>query len=124
MNILLWVISVVLALAFLASGAVKLTQPRDKLVAKMPWVADASDGQVRAVGGLEVLGALGLVLPGLTGIAPILVPLAALGLMLVMIGAVAVHVRSGDGIAAAAPAIVLGVLCAFVALARFGPYPV
>lgn len=124
MNILLWVISVVLALAFLASGAVKLTQPRDKLVAKMPWVADASDGQVRAVGGLEVLGGLGLVLPGLTGIAPILVPLAALGLMLVMIGAVAVHVRSGDGIAAAAPAIVLGVLCAFVALARFGPYPV
>lgn len=124
MNILLWVISIVLALAFLAAGAVKVSQPREKLVEKMPWVADATDGQVRAVGALEVLGALGLVLPGLTGIAPILVPLAALGLTLLMIGAVVVHVRSGDGVAAAAPAIVLAVLCAFVAIARFGPYPV
>lgn len=123
MNIALWVISIVLALAFLAAGGLKLAQSKDQLVDKMPWVANATQGQVRAVGALEILGALGLVLPGLTGIAPVLVPLAAVGLCLMMIGAIVVHVRMGDSLAHAAPAIILALLCAFVAWGRFGPYP-
>lgn len=123
MNIALWVVSIVLALAFLAAGGVKLIQPKDQLLDKMPWVANATQGQVRTIGALEVLGAVGLVLPAVTGIAPTLVPLAALGLLLLMIGAVVVHVRIGDKVAQAAPAIVLALLCAFVAWGRFGPYP-
>jgi flagellar biosynthesis component FlhA len=71
---------------------------------------------------VEVLGALGLILPAVTGIAPVLVPLAATGLAIVMVFAAAVHVRRGDGLAAAVPAIVLGLLAAFVAWGRFGPY--
>ena len=75
-----------------------------------------------AIGALEVAGALGLVLPAVTGIAPVLVPLAAVGLVLVMVGAVVVHLRRGDGLAGAAPAIVLGLLAVFVAWGRFGAY--
>ncbi len=123
MNIALWVVSIVLALAFIAAGGLKLVRPKEQLVDKMAWVADATQGQVRTVGALEVLGGLGLVLPGLTGIAPVLVPLAAVGLFLMMIGAVVVHVRMGDSIGHAAPAIILALLCAFVAWGRFGPYP-
>ncbi len=121
MNVILWIIAGVLAAAFGAAGAMKLAKSRTELEPDMAWVASATDSQVKGVGLVELLGAIGLILPAVTGIAPILVPLAASGLVLVMIGAVITHVRLGDPIAQAVPAIVLGALSLVVAIGRFGP---
>jgi uncharacterized membrane protein YphA (DoxX/SURF4 family) len=70
MSIELWVVQVLLAAAFLMSGATKLSQPKEKLVKNMAWVEDFSQPTVRIIGTLEVLGAIGIVLPALTGILP------------------------------------------------------
>lgn len=86
----------------------------------MAWAGNFSDGTVKTIGALEVLGALGLTLPALTGVAPVLVPIAAVGLALTMTGAVAVHVRRKETVV---PPLVLGVLAVAVAVLRFGPYP-
>jgi len=122
MNVVLWVVAGLLAAAFLAAGLTKVTSPREKLLERMAWVNDFPQGQVKAIGALEVLGAIGLVLPALTKIAPVLVPLAATGLVLTMAGAVVVHLRRGDGFGAAVPSLVLGLLSLFVAWGRFGAY--
>lgn len=122
METALWTAQVLLAAIFLATGLTKLTQPRAQLAAgPMAWAADASDVEFRALGLLEVLGALGLVLPGALGIAPVLTPLAAVGLALTMIGAIATHVRMGETDRLAVP-IVLLALTLFVAVERFGPH--
>lgn len=122
MNVVLWVIAVLLALVFLIAGLMKLAQPKEKLAASgMAWTEDFSAGAVKGIGVLEVLGALGLILPAVSGIAPVLTPLAALGLALVMVGAISVHVRRKEN----QPIIinvVLLVLTAVVAWGRFGPY--
>jgi uncharacterized membrane protein len=120
-NVALWIVAGVLALAFLAAGLTKLTQPKEKLVARMPWVEDFGAGAVRAIGGLEVLGAIGLILPAVTGIAPILVPLAATGLAITMVGAIVVHGRRGERQSLVANLVLLA-LALFVAWGRFGPY--
>ncbi len=122
MNAVLWVVAGLLAAAFLAAGSMKLATPREKLLERMPWVNDFAAGQVKAIGAAEVLGAIGLILPALTKIAPVLVPLAATGLFLTMAGAVVVHLRRGDGVGAAVPSLVLGLLSIFVAWGRFGAY--
>ena len=120
MNILIWVLAFVLAAAFLAAGLMKLVQPREKLVSSgMGWAEDFSAGAVKLIGAAEVLGAVGLVLPPLVDVAPVLSPLAALGLALTMAGAVVVHLRRKEQFV---PALVLGVLALVVAILRFGPY--
>jgi uncharacterized membrane protein YphA (DoxX/SURF4 family) len=122
MNVVLWIIAGLLAVAFAAAGAMKLAQPRAKLAASgMAWAEDSSDAGVKGIGALEVLGALGLVLPAALGVATVLTPLAALGLTLLMAGAVVVHVRRGESKAVGAP-IVLGLLALVVAVLRFGAY--
>lgn len=122
MNIVLWVIASLLALAFLLSGAIKVIQPAEKLAGMgMGWAPDFPAAGVKTIGALEVLAAIGLILPAVTGIAPILVPLAAVGLVLVMIGAVVVHVRRGENTGTIAPIVFL-ILSAVVAWGRFGPY--
>lgn len=123
MNIALWVVAGLLAAAFLAAGLMKITTPKAKLVERLPWAADYSDGAVKGIGIVEVLGAIGLILPGITGIAPILVPIAAVGLAIVMVLAAVMHLRRGDGFATVVPNIVLFALAVFVAWGRFGPYP-
>ncbi len=120
MNIALWIIAGLLAAAFLLAGLMKLTQPKKKLAANMPWVEDFSAGQVKAIGMVEILGALGLILPAALDIAPILTPIAAAGLALTMVGAIANHLRRGEN-QMILPPIVLGLLAAFVAAMRFGP---
>lgn len=121
MNIVLWIVAIALALAFLAAGLSKLVQSKEKLAPRMAWVEDFETGPIKTIGALEVLGAIGLVLPGVTGIAPILVPLAATGLALLMIGAIVVHARRGE--TQAIPVnVVLLLLAVFVAWGRFGPY--
>ena len=109
----LWTIQSLLALLFLFAGSMKLVMPADTL-------AEQSDLPVlfmRFIGLCELLGAGGLVLPGLFRIRPGLTPLAALGLVIIMIGATVVTIAIGDGAAAAMPAGI-GVLTAFVAYGR------
>jgi uncharacterized membrane protein YphA (DoxX/SURF4 family) len=94
MNLALWIVAIVLAVAFAASGLMKQFVPKDKLVTSgQGWAEDFSPTSIRLIGLAEILGAIGLVLPAVVHIAPILVPLAAVGLALVMAGAVAVHAR-------------------------------
>ena len=95
MNLVLWIIAGYLAAAFLVAGASKLFIPQEKL-SKAPgagWVLDFSAGFVKALGAVEILGAVGLILPALLDIAPILVPLSAVGLALIMVGAAIVTFR-------------------------------
>src|ERR687889_1212974 len=95
MNLTLWIIAGLMAAVFLLAGANKLLIPQEKL-AKAPgggWVLDFSAGFVKALGAVEILGAVGLILPALLGIAPVLVPLAAVGLATIMVGAAIVTYR-------------------------------
>jgi hypothetical protein len=123
MNIALWIVAGLLAVGSLASGAKKLVQPDEKLVASgWGWVEDFNPGTVKTIGALEVLAAVGLILPAVVGIAPVLVPLAALGLGLVMVGAMITHVRRHESEAIVVNLVLL-VVAAFVAWGRFGPTP-
>jgi uncharacterized membrane protein YphA (DoxX/SURF4 family) len=122
MGIALWVVQVLLAAAFLVSGATKLSQPKEKLLENWAWVEDFSQRTVRIIGALEVLGAIGIVLPALMGIVPWLTPLAALGLVLTMIGAALTHLRRAEYGAIAVNAVLL-LLAAFVAYGRFFVLP-
>lgn len=121
MNIVLWIIAGLLAAAFAAAGLMKLSRPKSKLASSgMGWVDDFSAGQVKVIGALEVLGATGLILPAVTGIATILTPLAAAGLAVLMIGAAITHLRRGEKNMVPVN-VVLFALAAFVAVMRFGP---
>jgi uncharacterized membrane protein YphA (DoxX/SURF4 family) len=121
-NIALWTVASILALAFLGAGLMKLARSKQQLVdAGMPWVADASPALVKSIGVLEVLAAIGLIVPALTGIAPVFVPLAAVGLVLVMLGAAVLHARRKE-IPNIFIALVILALAVFVAWGRFGPY--
>lgn len=124
MTIALWIATVLLALIALAAGLMKLARSKDALLRdpRMGWAVDFSPGAIKLIGLLEVLAAVGLVLPGLTGIAPVLVGWAAIGLAVVMAGAIAVHARRNEGAATIVPIVVL-LLSAFVAWGRFGAYP-
>jgi uncharacterized membrane protein YphA (DoxX/SURF4 family) len=116
-NIVAWILQIVLAVAFLAAGGMKLARPKPALVgAGMGWAEDFTDTNVKLIGAIEVIGAIGLIVPWATGIAPILTPLAALGLALVMAGAVVVHVRRKEQFV---PPLVLGILSLVVAVLRF-----
>jgi hypothetical protein len=120
-NIVLWIIAGLLALAFLFSGLNKALQPKEKLEARMAYTKDLSAGTVKTIGVLEVLAAIGLILPAALGIAPIFVPLAATGLVLLMIGAAITHARRKEPQMIVVNAVLL-VLAAVVAWGRFGPY--
>ena len=123
MNIALWIIQILLALAFLMAGTLKATQPIDRLAARMKWVNSLRPPQtVRLIGILEVLGAIGLILPAVTGILPWLTPVAAIGLVLTMIGAMILHTRRGEA-SHFAPNMVLLLLAAFIVIGRFVVVP-
>ena len=122
METALWIVQTLLTAIFLVTGTIKLTQPRLQMAeGPMTWAADVTDGQFRTIGVLEVLGALGLILPGALGMAPALVPLAAMGLALTMVGAIVTHVHLGETDRLAVPIIVLA-MALFVAIERFGAY--
>ncbi|MFI6480908.1 DoxX family protein [Nonomuraea sp. NPDC050663] len=121
MNVFLWILQAILAAAFALVGIMKITQPREKLRPTMPWVEDFTATQVRLIGVAELLGAAGLILPAVTGIAPTLTPLAATGLAITMLVAAATHARRKEwpGIALNVVLLALSVL---VAWGRFGPH--
>ena len=97
MNIALWIVAAVLALAFAAFGLMKLTQPRAKLAESgLAWAGDFSDGAVKGIGAGEFLGAVGLILPAAVNTATVLVPVAACGLVALMIGDAAAGIGCGN----------------------------
>jgi putative oxidoreductase len=117
----LWVVQALLAAAFVASGMFKITQPYDALALQQAWVKLYSPEVVKLIGAVEGLAALGLLLPSLLRILPVLTPIAATGLVAIMIGAGVTHMRIGE------PPyvnIVLASLAAFVAWGRFKKAPI
>ena len=121
MNIALWIAAGVLAAVFVSAGTLKLTQPKEKLAANLAWVEDFSARTVKFIGLMEVLGAIGLILPAALHIAPILTPLAATGLAITMVLAAVVHARRKEPQLIVVNAVLFA-LAAFVAIMRFGPY--
>lgn len=123
MNIALWIVQILLALAFAMAGIMKVTQPIDRLETRMEWVKDVGPRGVPLIGSLEILGAIGLILPAVTGILPWLTPVAAAGLALTMVGAMITHGRRGEysGIRVN---VVLLVLALFVVYGRFVIVPI
>jgi uncharacterized membrane protein len=110
-----------LAAGFLVAGAMKFSQPKQKLVEMMGWPADFSENTVKGIGVAELLAAIGLILPAATGIATWLTPLAAVGLALLMIGAMATHYRRKEP-QMIVTNVVIFALALLVAWGRFGPY--
>jgi hypothetical protein len=122
MNLTLWIIAGLLSVVYLGAGAGKLVIPKEKLAA-FPgggWVDDFSAGAVKTIGALEVLAAIGLVLPAALDIVPVLVPLAAFGLVLLMAGAAITRIRRHEVKPLVADLVYLA-LAGFVAWGRFGP---
>lgn len=117
MNIVLWIVQALLALGFLMAGFPKLTQPIPSLAKRLSWAAEIPAWQVRGIGLAEVLGALGLILPGVTGIAPTLTVVAASGLAAVMLGAIIFHLVRREGSHVLTP-VVLGLLALVVVYGR------
>ena len=114
MTYVLWIVQALLALVFLCAGGMKLVTPLEVLYAQLPLPPPGVF--IRFIGGCEVLGAVGLLLPGLTRIRPELTSLAARGLVLLMVGA-AMFTPPEDLSMAALP-VVIGLLAALVAYGR------
>ncbi|WP_251095132.1 DoxX family protein [Streptomyces sp. Caat 7-52] len=123
MNLALWIVAGLLAAAYLLGGVFKAVTPKEKIAAAGAsgrWVDDFSAGAVKAIGAVEVLAAAGLILPAVLDIAPVLVPLAALGLVILMLGAAVTRFRRHE-LKLVAVDLVYILLAAFVAWGRFGP---
>ena len=123
MNMALWIVQILLALGFTLSGFRKVSQPVAKLRARMNWSKHVAPGVIRLIGSLEILGALGLIVPKSTGYLPWLTPVAAVGLVLTMMGAILTHVRLHEAKAVGVPVVLL-LLALFIALGYFVFVPV
>ena len=127
MNLLLWVLQLLLSAVFLLGGTMMVTNSKDQLKRKagkrMAWVDSMSAGNVRAVGTLELLIGLGLILPHLTGILSWLTPLAAFGYVCTTVSAAILHAQRGDGTQAIVTPLVFTLIAAFVAYGRFALIP-
>ncbi len=122
LHITLWVLQVLLALAFGMSGFMKLCMPIQELAAKgMGFVNHTSEGMVRFIGAAEILGALGLILPAALRIKPVLTPLAAVGIAVIMVLATKEHLSQNEPIV---PTVVFFALAVFVAWGRFAKVPI
>lgn len=112
LNISLWTVQVLLAAMFLMAGANKIFQPISELAKMLPWVTHVPEGLVKFIGTSELLGGIGLLLPSLLRIKPILTPVAATGLAVIMILASCFHISRGE-------TSVIGMNLVFMALALF-----
>jgi len=116
MNIVLWIVQGVLAAMFLLAGVPKLVMSAEQMTAPGPIQLPVAF--IRFIGVCEILGAIGMIVPGLTGIKPGLTPLAAAGLVIIMIGPTVVNIADGPAAFASVTAI-LGLLAAFVVYGRW-----
>lgn len=122
MNIALWIVASIFAIGFIAGGIIKLVSPYEKYAAKLHWPQDFTPGNVKFMGTIELLGGLGLILPGLLSIVPVLVPVAASGMALYMAGAVTERIRRTEYKELLGDLIFLAGML-FVAWGRFGLVP-
>ena len=122
LNVILWIVAGLLAVVLLVSSA-KLFVPKEKIAAMSSfsrWVEDFSPGSLKAIGALELLGAVGLILPAALEIVPMLVPLAAVGAALLFVGAVITRLRRGEKVTIVGDLVYLA-MASFIAWGRFGP---
>jgi hypothetical protein len=119
----LWVVQVLLALAFGAAGAMKTTQPLSDLAKSLVWPGAVPPALVRFIGASELAGALGLILPAAARVKPLLTPLAALGLVTVMLFAIVFHLSRGE-LSLLPINLALAALSAFVAWGRLKKAPI
>lgn len=121
MNTLIWILQGLIALMFAMAGFMKLSKPKEELKKQgsMAWVSDVSSSNLKLIGALELLAAIGLIVPQLTGILSWLTPVAALALVFTMIGALSLHIRRGDGRQALVVNVMLLLIAAFVAYGRY-----
>jgi uncharacterized membrane protein len=118
----LWTVQVLLAIAFGMAGAMKTFTPIEQLAQKLPWVTELPN-LVRFIGVSELAGALGLVLPAASRVRPVLTPIAALGLVVIMVLAAGFHIMRGE-VQAVPINAVLGGLAALVAWGRLRKAPI
>ncbi|MBM7087893.1 DoxX family protein [Streptomyces sp. NPDC012461] len=125
MNLALWIVAGLMATVCLI-GSAKMFVPKERLAAAggaaTRWVEDFSPGALKAIGAVEFLAAAGLVLPAVLGIAPVVVPLAATGLVLLFVCAVTMRLRRGERATITGDVVYLA-LALFLAWGRFGPEP-
>lgn len=119
----LWSAQALFGAAFILAGFMKTTQPIDALAQQMTWVQHYSTGMVRFIGVSELLGGIGLILPALTRIKPVLTPIAASALVLVMVLAAVHHVVHAEA-GLILPSLILGAGAAFIAWGRFKGAPI
>jgi putative oxidoreductase len=122
MNVALWVVQGLLAVAYLAAGFMKATRPLDTLGTSMPWVKEVPSAFVRFIGIAEVLGAIGLILPLITGVLPWLTVAAAIGLVVVQVSAAIFHASRRE-MASLPMNLILLVLALAVAYGRLAVVP-
>lgn len=120
MHVALWIVQILLALLFLFAGGSKFVMSAEQMNQGSPIAM--SPLFLRFIGACEFLGGLGLVLPGLFGIKPGLTPLAAAGLVIIMIGATVITVMMGGGVTTLVP-LVVGLLALWIAYARWKVLP-
>ena len=123
LHVTLWIAQVLLAAMFLMSGLMKVSQPIDQLSKMLPWASQVPEALVRFIGIAEFLGALGLILPSLLRVQPKLTPIAAVGLALVQLFAIAFHISRGETGVIGMNFILL-LIAAFIAWGRFKKAPV
>lgn len=126
MNTALWIIAGVLAITYVGCGAAQILVPKDRYRglrgSSQHWADDFQPGHLTAIGTLKIIGAIGLVLPPLAGLPPVLSPLAACGLMLVMAGAATTRFRRCEWAYMAVDVVFLAAF-AFLAWGRFALAP-
>ncbi|WP_276369678.1 DoxX family protein [Chryseolinea sp. H1M3-3] len=118
MNTILWIAQSLLAAMFTSGGLLKIFVPKEKMIAKQPFVQDYSSIQIRLIGLAEILGAIGIIVPFATGIMPILTPIAAMGLCTIMILAIRIHVQTKET-AKVVIIVAMVIITSFIAYARF-----
>ena len=118
MNVVLWVLQGLVGVLFLFAGGTKLVMSTEAMQKMSPPNSIMLPGWfIKFIGVMEILGGLGLILPGLTKIRHSFTPQAAIGLLIIMIGAVVISIM-GPGISAAIVPFVVGILCAVIAYGR------
>jgi uncharacterized membrane protein YphA (DoxX/SURF4 family) len=123
LNITLWIAQILLALTLIWAASMKLFQPIEKLAAMWPWAGQVPPSLVKCTGMVDLLGGLGLILPALLRIKPKLTPIAALGIIALMICASVFHISRGEG-AMIGPNIVFALIAIFIAWGRFRKVPI
>ncbi len=122
METVTWIAQGLLAAVLLMAGSMKLAQPKERLAASgQAWVEDFDARHVKGIGALELLAAVGLVLPAALDLVPVLTALAASGVVLLMLGAGATHLRRGE-VQMLPVNMLIGALALSMAIERFGPH--